>query len=260
MSTNPVISKKPVESDLGPDLKGQCLFITGSSRGLGASMAQYFAKLKAHVAITYSASQEKAEKVFQNLPGEGHLLLHLDVTDPKSVKQAFEKFIQHFGHISALINNAGVTQDGLLLRMTDLAFDFVLKTNLYGHFYCAREAARYMIKARQGHIINISSVVAQTGNPGQANYTASKAGIEGFTRTLARELAGRHILVNAIAPGFIQTDMTHSLSVDQVQAMTDKIPLKAIGKPEDIASTAVFLLKSQYITGQVIAVNGGLSM
>ena len=242
------------------DLKGQCILITGSSRGIGASLAQYVAKLGAKVAITYVSSKEKAEEVFHSLPGEGHLLLPLDVTDPMSVKQAFEKFIQHFGCISALLNNAGVTQDGLLLRMTDEAFDFVLKTNLYGHFYCAREATKYMIKARQGHIINISSVVAQTGNPGQANYTASKAGIEGLTRTLARELAGRQIRVNAIAPGFIQTDMVKGLSPAQVQAITDKIPLKTLGKPEDIASTVVFLLKSKYITGQVIAVNGGLSM
>ena len=242
------------------DLKGQFILITGSSRGIGASIAQYCAKRGAKVALTYRSSKQKAEEGFQNLLGQGHLLLLLDVTDPQSVKRAFDQFIQHFGTISALINNAGVTQDGLLLRMTDSAFDFVLKTNLYGHFYCIREATRYMIKARQGHIINISSVVAKMGNPGQANYVASKAGIEGLTRTLAHELAGRHILVNAIAPGFIQTDMVQGLSSAQKQAILDKVPLKTLGKPEDIASTVVFLLKSKYITGQVIAVNGGLSM
>ena len=242
------------------ELKGHFILITGSSRGIGASIAQYCAKRGAKVALTYVSSKERAEKTFQTLLGEGHLLLPLDVTDPKSVKGAFERFIQHFGQISALVNNAGVTKDGLLLRRTDSAFDFVLKTNLYGHFYCIREATKYMIKARRGHIINISSVVAKIGNPGQANYTASKAGIEGLTRTLARELAGRHILVNAIAPGFIQTDMVKDLSLAQVQAISDKIPLKTLGKPEDIASTVAFLLKSQYITGQVIAVNGGLSM
>ena len=242
------------------DLKGHCVMITGSSRGIGAGIALHLTTLGAKVAITYSSSKQKAEELFQNLEGQGHLLLPLDVTNSQSVTKAFEKFIEHFGSVSALINNAGVTQDGLLLRMKDSAFDFVLKTNLYGYFYCAREGAKHMIKARQGHIINISSVVAQTGNPGQANYTASKAGVEGLTRTLARELAGRNIRVNAIAPGFVQTDMVQKLSPSQVQAITDRIPLKKWGKPEDIASTVVFLLQSEYITGQVIAVNGGLNM
>ena len=247
-------------SGQGGDLKGQCVMITGSSRGIGAGIARHLATLGAKVAITYSSSKQKAEELFQNLPGKGHLLLPLDVTHPPSVTKAFEKFMAHFGSVSALINNAGVTQDGLLLRMKDSAFDLVLKTNLYGSFYCARECAKYMIKARQGHIINISSVVAQTGNPGQANYTASKAGVEGLTRTLARELAGRNILVNAIAPGFVQTDMVQKLSPPQVQAIADQIPLKKWGTTEDIASTVAFLLQSKYITGQVIAVNGGLSM
>ena len=140
---------------LGTDLKDQCIMITGSSRGIGACIAQYCAQLNGQVAITYSASKDKAEKLFQSLSGKGHLLLRLDVTDSQSVKQAFEHFIQHFGQISALINNAGVTQDGLLLRMKDSAFDAVLKTNLYGSFYCVREAAKYMIK-NETAILSIS--------------------------------------------------------------------------------------------------------
>ena len=242
------------------NLKDQYIMITGSSRGIGAAIAQHLAKQEAKVAITYSTSSDSAQKIFQSLEGDGHLLLQMDVTQSESVKKAFDKFMEHFGTLSGLINNAGITKDGLLLRMKDEDFNSVLKTNLYGNFYCAREAAKYMIKARQGHIINISSVVAQIGNPGQANYVASKAGIEGLTRTMANELAGRNIQVNAIAPGFIQTDMTERLNVKQVQAITDRIPLKKLGHPQDIAETVAFLLSSHYITGQVISVNGGLAM
>ena len=136
----------------------------------------------------------------------------MDVTNPESITKAFEQFMDHFGVLSALVNNAGITKDSLLLRMKDEDFDSVLKTNLYGSFYCARTAAKYMIKNRKGHIINISSVVAQIGNPGQANYVASKSALEGLTRSLANELAGRSIYVNAIAPGFIQTEMTEKLN------------------------------------------------
>ncbi|MDE0119020.1 MAG: 3-oxoacyl-[acyl-carrier-protein] reductase [Bdellovibrionales bacterium] len=242
------------------NLKDKYIMITGSSRGIGATIAQHLAKLEAKVAITYSSSSDSAQQVFQSLEGKEHLLLQMDVTNSESIKNAFDKFMEHFSTLSALVNNAGITKDGLLLRMQDKDFDSVLKTNLYGNFYCAREAAKYMIKARQGHIINISSVVAQIGNPGQANYVASKAGIEGLTRTMANELAGRNIQVNAIAPGFIKTNMTEQLNVKQVQAITDRIPLKKLGHPQDIAETVAFLLSSSYITGQVISVNGGLAM
>ena len=241
-------------------LEDQPVMVTGSSRGIGAGIAKHLAQIGMKVAVTYSASKEQAEAVFKALPGSGHLLIPLDVTRSESVKQAFESFIHHFGFIFALINNAGITKDGLLVRTTDKAFDLVIKTNLYGSFYCVREAVKYMLKARKGHIINISSVTAQTGNPGQANYTASKAGVEGLTRTLAHELAGRHIQVNAIAPGFIETDMTQNLSPDQVQAISSRIPLKKLGTVTDISATVAFLLRSKYITGQVVAVNGGLSM
>ena len=241
-------------------LKDKCIMITGSSRGIGAVIAEHLSTLKAKVAITYSSSSDSAQEVFQNLKGDGHILLQMNVTNSESVKNAFDKFMKHFGVISALVNNAGITKDGLLLRMKNEDFDSVLQTNLYGNFYCSREASKYMIKARQGHIINISSVVAQIGNPGQANYVASKAGIEGLTRTMSNELAGRNIQVNAIAPGFIKTNMTEKLNLKQVQAITDRIPLKKLGHPQDIAETVAFLLSSNYITGQVISVNGGLAM
>lgn len=240
-------------------LKNQYIMVTGSSRGIGATVAKYLSKLGARVAITYSSSKEYAEQVFQELEGSGHLLLQMDVTQSESVKKAFEQFVSHFGFFSALVNNAGITKDGLLLRMKDEDFHSVLMTNLFGCFYCSREAAKYMIKERKGSIVNISSVVAQIGNPGQANYVASKAAIEGLTRSMANELAGRNIRVNAIAPGFIQTDMTKKLNEKQVHAITDRIPLKKLGAPQDVAETVAFLLSAGYITGQVISVNGGLA-
>ena len=241
-------------------LKDQCVLVTGSSRGIGAAIAKYLSQREVRVALTYTSSKEQAQKIFQELNGSGHLLLPLDVTKPESVKKAFEQFMDHFGVLSALVNNAGITKDTLLLRMKSEDFDSVLKTNLYGSFYCSKEAAKYMIKNRKGNIINISSVVAQIGNPGQANYVASKAAIEGLTRSMANELAGRNIQVNAIAPGFIQTEMTEQLTPQQKEAITSKIPLKKLGVPQDVAETVAFLISSEYITGQVIAVNGGLAM
>ena len=241
-------------------LKNQYVMVTGSSRGIGAAIAKYLAQQGAFVAITYSHSEASAKNIFEQLKGSNHLLLQMDVTQPESIIKAFKGFVEHFGDLSALINNAGITKDGLLLRMKEENFDAVLKTNLYGSFYCAKEAAKYMIKKRKGNIINISSVVAQIGNPGQVNYVSSKAGLEGMTRSMANELAGRNIQVNAIAPGFIETDMTEKLNETQMTAITSRIPLKKLGKPQDIAETVAFLLQCEYITGQVISVNGGLAM
>ena len=240
-------------------LKNQCIMVTGSSRGIGAAIAKHLSILGARVAITYSSSKESAQQVFGELDGSGHLLLQMNVAQSESVKKAFDQFMNHFGTFSALVNNAGVTKDGLLLRMKDEDFHSVLTTNLFGCFYCSREAAKYMIKERKGNIVNISSVVAQIGNPGQANYVASKAAIEGLTRSMANELAGRNIRVNAIAPGFIQTDMTEKLNEKQMHTITDRIPLKKLGTPQDVAETVAFLLSAKYITGQVISVNGGLA-
>ena len=241
-------------------LNEHCIMITGASRGIGAECAKHLAKLGARVAVGYSASLESAQKTYQELEGEGHLLVQINVQDPQSVTAGFEKFMKHFGKISALINNAGITKDSLVLRMSSEDFDSVVKTNLYGAFYCSKTAVKYMIKKREGSIINISSVTAKTGSPGQANYCASKAGLEGMTRSMALELAGRNIRINAIAPGFIETDMTKKLSEEQINSIKAKIPLNKLGAVQHIAQTAAFLLNSEYITGQVLAVNGGLAL
>jgi len=241
-------------------LKDQAVMVTGSSRGIGAGIAKHLARLGAKVAITYVSNEEQAQKIYQQLDGTDHLLLKMNVQDPPSVRNSFKRFIDHFGNIFALINNAGIARDNLLIRMKDEDFDAVLKTNLYGAFYCCKEATRYMIKKRQGCILNISSVVARTGNPGQSNYCASKAGLEGLTRSMALELAGRNIRVNAIAPGFIETDMTQKLTDEQRKVLNEKIPLKRTGHVEEVASLSVFLLTADYITGQVIGLNGGLAL
>jgi 3-oxoacyl-[acyl-carrier protein] reductase len=184
------------------------------------------------------------------------------VTNPKSVQEGFEKIVNAFGQLDGLVNNAGITRDQLLMRMKDEDFEAVLNTNLKGSFLCTREVMRPMLKARSGSIVNISSVVGQMGNPGQSNYCASKAGLEGFTRSVALEVASRGIRVNAVAPGFIVTDMTEALDEKQKEAIQSKIPLQTLGSVGDVASAVAFLLSDQstYITGQVLQVNGGLYM
>lgn len=244
------------------DLKGKCIVVTGSSRGIGSAIAQDLAEAGARVTITYSSSPDKAQQVYKQLPGEGHLLLELNVTSSDSVDQGFKEVIDKFGQIDGLVNNAGVTRDQLLMRMKDEDFDAVLATNLKGAFLCTRAVMRPMLKARAGSIVNISSVVGQMGNPGQANYAASKAGLEGFTRASAMEVASRGIRVNAIAPGFIVTDMTDALDEKQKQVIESRIPMQKLGTPQDVAQATRFFLSdmSCYITGQVLQVNGGLYM
>lgn len=243
-------------------LKGKRILITGGSRGIGAGIAKFLAGQGARVAITYSSSKDQAEKVLAELPGQGHLCISLNVSDAGSVEKCFEEVLAKFEGLDGLVNNAGITKDQLLMRMKDEDFDAVINTNLKGAFLCTRAVMRPMLKARAGSIVNISSVVGQMGNPGQANYSASKAGLEGFTRSTAMEVASRGIRVNAVAPGFIVTDMTHALDDKQKEAITGRIPLQRLGSVDDVASAVSFLLSdmSLYITGQVLQVNGGLYM
>jgi 3-oxoacyl-[acyl-carrier protein] reductase len=244
------------------DLKGKRVVITGSSRGIGAGIAQSLAKLGARVAVTYSSNAQSAEKVVAELPGEGHLLVALNVGDAASVDAAFDKILTDFGGIDGLVNNAGITRDQLLMRMKDEDFDAVISTNLRGSYLCTKAVMRPMLKARGGSIVNVSSVIGQMGNPGQCNYAASKAGVEGFTRSVALEVASRGIRVNAVAPGFIVTDMTHALDDKQKEAILSRVPLQKLGTTEDVANAVAYLLSdmSLYITGQVLQVNGGLYM
>lgn len=244
-------------------LKGKRIVVTGSSRGIGAGLAKTLASHGARVAVTYSSSPDAAEKVVSDLPGEGHILVSLNVSSSESVEKAFAEILQKFdGGLDGLVNNAGITRDQLLMRMKDEDFDAVMATNLRGSYLCTKAVMRTMIKARSGSIVNVSSVIGQMGNAGQSNYAASKAGVEGFTRSVALEVASRGVRVNAVAPGFIVTDMTDALDEKQKEAIQSKIPLQRLGSVEDVAQPIAFLLSdaSLYITGQVLQINGGLYM
>ena len=241
---------------------GQTALVTGSSRGIGATIAQRLARDGARVAVTYSSNPDSAQKVLASLPGSGHIALQLHVGDEASVEKTFAECAEKFGKIDFLVNNAGITKDQLLLRMKAEDFDRVIETNLKGVFLCTRAAAKLMLKAKSGAIVNITSVIGQTGNPGQANYAASKGGVEAFTKSVAQELASRQIRVNCVAPGFIVTDMTDVLSDETKNAILAKVPLKTLGDTEDIAAAVSFLLSqdAKYITGHTLSVNGGMFM
>lgn len=243
-------------------LKGKRVVVTGSSRGIGAGLVKFLAEQGARVVVTYSSNSAAAEAVMKSLPGDGHLLMPLNVGSAESVNKTFDEIIEKFDGIDGLVNNAGITKDQLIMRMKDEDFDAVINTNLRGAYLCTKAVMRPMIRARAGSIVNISSVVGQMGNPGQSNYAASKAGLEGFTRSVAYEVAARSIRVNAVAPGFIVTDMTDALTEAQKEMIKTKIPLGRLGSTEDIAQAVGFLLSdmSLYITGQVLQVNGGLYM
>ena len=243
-------------------LNGKRIVVTGSSRGIGAGIARFLAAQGARVAITYTSQPGPAEEVMASLPGSGHLLMKLDVTSAESVESAFEQILKAFDGLDALVNNAGITRDQLLMRMKDEDFDAVMATNLRGAYLCTKAVMRPLLKARGGSIVNVSSVVGQMGNPGQANYAASKAGLEGFTRSVAQEVASRSIRVNAVAPGFIVTDMTHALDEKQKEVIQARIPMQRLGTVDDVAQAVGFLVSdmSLYITGQVLQVNGGLYM
>ncbi|HIT88207.1 MAG TPA: 3-oxoacyl-[acyl-carrier-protein] reductase [Candidatus Coprocola pullicola] len=241
-------------------LKGKTVLITGAAKGIGKAIAVAFAKEGCNIALNYRSGV--SDEVIAEIKSYGVECFPIqgDVSDFAKSKEIVDTTVERFGSIDILVNNAGITKDGLLIRMTEENYDSVLDINLKGTFNMTRHAATYMVKERKGTIINISSVVGAMGNIGQVNYAASKAGVIGMTKAIARELASRNITCNAIAPGFIETDMTAVLKEDIVKQLEDQIPMKKLGKPEDIAQTAVFLAKSHYITGQVIHVNGGMIM
>ncbi len=214
------------------------------------------------MAFTYSSRADAAEKLLSELPGQGHFCLQMNSGDESSVEAAISQTLEKFGNIDGVVNNAGITKDGLLLRMKNEDFDQVIQTNLRGTFLVTKGFLKTMIKARKGSIVNITSVIGQTGNAGQANYAASKAGIEAFSRSAALEVASRGVRVNCIAPGFIGTEMTDVLKEEQKQALVAKIPMERIAEPSEIATVVSFLLSddSKYITGHTLSVNGGLFM
>ena len=243
-------------------LSGKVALITGASRGIGKEIALELSRFGAEVFINYSSSDEKAEEVvnaIKNSGGKAHKL-KFDVSKEDSVSLAFEEIIKINGTIDILINNAGITRDGLLMRMKSEQWDDVLNTNLKGVFLCTKYASKFMMKKRSGSIVNISSVVGIIGNPGQANYSAAKAGVIGFTKTCAKEFASRGINVNAIAPGFIETEMTEKLNTEEILKV---IPLGKLGSCTQIANLVSFLVSSDagsYITGQTISIDGGMSI
>lgn len=243
-------------------LKGKTILVTGGSRGIGAGIARILSQQGARVAITYSASEVPAKEVLKSLEGEGHMLVHMQVSDEASVENGFHQVMTAFTHLDGLVNNAGITKDQLLLRMKSDDFQSVMDVNLKGTFLCTRSAIKHMMKARAGSIVNITSVIGQSGNAGQSSYAASKAGTEGFTKSIAQEVGSRKIRVNCVAPGFIVTDMTNKLNDQQKEAILSKVPLQDLGSTDDVAHAVAFLLsdKSRYITGHTLSVNGGLYM
>lgn len=245
-------------------LEQQVALVTGAGRGIGKAIAKALAADGAMVIINYHGSEQKAAETVREIEEAGGraIALRCNISDFNACKEMIDKVISEQGRLDILVNNAGITRDGLLMKMSEEDFDSVIETNLKGAFNCIRHASRQMIKQRGGRVINISSVSGVLGNAGQANYSASKAGIIGLTKAAARELASRGITVNAIAPGFITTDMTDALSESIKTSVTETIPMKNFGRPEDVAQTALFLASQEagYITGQVICVDGGMAM
>lgn len=245
-------------------LKNKVALVTGASRGIGRAIALTLSGYGAIVVVNYCGSKNKADEVVNQIKENGGTAIayQADIADFEAVKTMFSDIIKEYGRIDILVNNAGITRDNLILKMSEEDFDAVIHTNLKGVFNCLKQASRIMLKQKEGRIINISSISGVVGNPGQANYCAAKAGVIGITKSLAKELGSRGITVNAVAPGYINTDMTAVLKEDLKEKVTELIPLKRLGEVEDIAETVAFLAsdKASYITGQTIQVDGGLGM
>lgn len=244
-------------------LEGKVAIVTGASRGIGKAVALKLAREGADVVVT-ATTLESALKTATEIEALGRraMALAVDVSDPSAVEGMVGSVAAAFGKVDIIVNNAGITRDGLILRMKDADWDAVIDVNLKGAFNCTREAAKLMTKARSGRIVNISSVVGEMGNAGQANYSASKAGMIGLTKSAARELAKRGITVNAVTPGFIETDMTGALSEKVREGLLQQIPLERFGTPDDVANAVYFLVSDMggYVTGHVLSVNGGMYM
>lgn len=245
-------------------LEGKTALVTGASRGIGRSIAIKLAQLGASVIVNYSGNKTRAEETAAEIQSVGSeaLIWQCDISNEKAVQEMVKESIAHFGKIDIVVNNAGITRDGLLMRMKEEDWDAVLNTNLKGVFLVTKAVLRPMMRQKQGRIINVASVVGILGNPGQANYVAAKAGVIGLTKATAREVASRGITVNAVAPGFIVTDMTDQLSDDVKDKMKQEIPLRQLGSPDDIAGVVAFLASddSKYMTGQTLSIDGGMSM
>ena len=242
------------------ELSNKNVFVTGSTRGIGLAIAHKFASLGANVVLNgRSAISEELLTQFADY-GVKVVAISGDVSDNADAKRMVEEAVEALGSVDILVNNAGITKDGMALRMSEEDFDAVLKINLTGTFNMTQAVLKPMTKAREGAIINLSSVVGLIGNAGQANYAASKAGVIGFSKSIAREVAARNVRVNVIAPGFIESDMTAVLSDKIKDAMMGQIPMKRFGQAEEVAEVAVFLAKQEYLTGQVLAIDGGLTM
>ncbi len=246
----------------GISLEGQVALVTGSSRGIGAAIARRMARAGARVALNYNANLDAAIEVKESISAAGgeSVIIAGDVSDQKQAEMAIKGVVSKFGRIDILVNNAGIHRDRLLLRMSPADFDEVMQVNLRGAFLCTKYAMPHLIRQHYGRVINMSSVVGLSGNPGQANYAAAKAGLIGFTKAVAREVASRNVTVNAVAPGYIATGMVEGLTEDQRNQILERIPMGRFGTSEDVAETILFLSSkgASYLTGQVLTVDGGL--
>lgn len=246
------------------DLSGKSVLVTGGSRGIGKSIAYKMAEAGANVSITYGSSAEAAEKLVQELQDKGvqALAIQADAADFDAAQSVVDQVVEAMGRLDVLVNNAGITQDNLILRMTEEAWDRVLATNLKSVFNYTKAAVTPMIRAKSGSMINVSSIIGITGNAGQSNYAASKAGIIGFSKSMAKELASRNVRVNVVAPGYIMTDMTEALNEKALEAIKAAVPMKRGGESVEVANACLFLASdlASYITGEVLKVDGGMAI